>query len=187
MKGLLYYTKPSNLHSYEDATELSCRFESYFIEKVEKIRNKLLAENSTGSNPHEYDVPSKAILETFTSSNLEEIIKLIKQSPNKQSIADPIPTWLLKKCVEPLAPYLLHIINTSIETGVVPNTFKEAVVTPLIKKPSLDPENLKNYRPVSNLCFMSKLLEKVVANHIYLTEHKWYLLKEPFHKRQSQL
>ena len=117
----------------------------------------------------EYDVPSKAILETFISSNLEEIIKLIKQSPNKQSIADPIPTWLLKKCVEPLAPYLLHIINTSIETGVVPNTFKEAVVTPLIKKPSLDPENLKNYRPVSNLCFMSKLLEKVAKR---LNAHK---------------
>ena len=46
---------------------------------------------------------------------------------------------------------------------------KEALVTPLLKKASLDPEVLKNYRPVSNLSFVSKIIEKVVATH--LNEH----------------
>ena len=41
--------------------------------------------------------------------------------------------------------------------------FKEAIVTPLIKKPSLPKNDMKNYRPVSGLCFISKLLERVVC------------------------
>ena len=68
------------------------------------------------------------------------------------------------------------IINASLESATVPTTFKKAVVTPLLKKASLDSDILGNYRPVSNLCFVSKLLEKVVSkrldthksiNHLY--------------------
>ena len=44
--------------------------------------------------------------------------------------------------------------------------FKRAVVTPLIKKASLPRNNLKNYRPVSGLCFLSKLVERVVAKQL---------------------
>ena len=46
---------------------------------------------------------------------------------------------------------------------------KEELVTPLLKKASLDPGVLKNYRPVSNLSCVSKIIEKVVA--IHLNEH----------------
>ena len=51
-------------------------------------------------------------------------------------------------------------------TGHVPASFKSAIVRPLIKKPGLDNEELKNYRPVSNLTFLSKLLEKVVLRQL---------------------
>jgi hypothetical protein len=54
----------------------------------------------------------------------------------------------------------------SLRSGVVPSVFKTALVTPLLKKPSLDHEVLKNYRPVSNLPFISKILEKVVASRL---------------------
>ena len=47
--------------------------------------------------------------------------------------------------------------------------FKSAVVRPLLKKPSLDPANLKNYRPVSNLPFLSKITEKIVL--LQLSQH----------------
>ena len=50
--------------------------------------------------------------------------------------------------------------------GFVPSTWKQAVVTPLIKKTSLPKEELKNYRPLSGLCFISKLVERVVASQI---------------------
>ena len=58
------------------------------------------------------------------------------------------------------------IINLSLSEGIFPNQFKQALVTPLLKKSSLSKNDLKNYRPVSNLNFISKLLEKVVAFQI---------------------
>ena len=61
------------------------------------------------------------------------------------------------------------IINASLEQGKCPNFFKQAHVTPILKKPSLDKEVFKNYRPVSNLNFISKILERVVA--IQLQSH----------------
>ena len=53
-----------------------------------------------------------------------------------------------------------------LKEGVFPSAFKTAHVIPLLKKPSLDKNNLKNYRPVSNLSFISKVVEKVVASRL---------------------
>jgi len=54
----------------------------------------------------------------------------------------------------------------SLTTGCFPSQFKEAVVPPFLKKTGLDASERKNYRPVSNLPFVSKLLEKVVQVRI---------------------
>ena len=64
---------------------------------------------------------------------------------------------------------ITSIVNSSLREGRVPTSFKTAAITPLIKKANLDPEILKNYRPVSNLPFLSKVLEKVVLAQ--LKEH----------------
>ena len=63
-------------------------------------------------------------------------------------------------------PLLTAIINKSLATSVAPACFKRAVVRPLVKRPGLDKEVLNNYRPVSNLPFVSKLLEKVVEHRL---------------------
>ena len=60
----------------------------------------------------------------------------------------------------------MNIINTSLTTGIVPHDLKTAVVKPLLKKPSLDKNLLRNYRPISNLPFLSKILEKVVLHKL---------------------
>jgi len=57
---------------------------------------------------------------------------------------------------------ITFIVNTSLSTGIVPHQLKQAIVTPLLKKPGLDTNDMKNFRPVSNLSFISKILEKVV-------------------------
>ena len=77
-----------------------------------------------------------------------------------------MPTWLLKECVTDLVPAITSIINASIKLSHVPSSFKVAHIKPLIKKPSLDQDILKNYRPVSNLTFISKILEKVVLKQL---------------------
>ncbi len=56
---------------------------------------------------------------------------------------------------------LLNFIISSLSLGHVPKPFKLAVIKPLIKKPKLDPCELANYRPISNLLFMSNFLEKM--------------------------
>ena len=57
-------------------------------------------------------------------------------------------------------------MNMSLSTGIFPDIWKQAIINPLIKKPSLDSNELKNYRPVANISFTSKLIEKHVFNCI---------------------
>ena len=68
----------------------------------------------------------------------------------------------MKKVSGLLAPFVAVLINASLLTGQFSDCFKQAIVVPLLKKHNLDSSELKNYRPVSNLRFVSKLLEKVV-------------------------
>ena len=67
---------------------------------------------------------------------------------------------------ELLAPFITLLFNRSLVTGCFPSEFKHAIVRPLLEKSGLDASDLKNYRPVSNLSFLSKLLEKVVQRRL---------------------
>ena len=58
------------------------------------------------------------------------------------------------------------LINASLSAGIVPLKFKQALVTPLLKKPGLDSNDMKNLRPVSNLPFISKIVKKVVLTQL---------------------
>jgi len=79
---------------------------------------------------------------------------------------DPIPTKLLKEMLSEVIDPLLNIINLSLSPGYVPKTFKLAMIKPLVKKTQLDPTDLVNYRPISNLPFLSKVLGKAVSSQL---------------------
>ena len=79
---------------------------------------------------------------------------------------DPVPTKLLMQCLPELLHIISYIVNTSLETGVFPHHLKEAMVRPCLKKADLDSETLNNYRPISNLAFISKIIEKCVAKQL---------------------
>jgi len=76
--------------------------------------------------------------------------------------------------LEYLLPLITAIINKSLAKSKVPLSFKKANIRPLLKKPNLDKGELKNYRPVSNLPFLSKILEKLVAKplEIHFSSHR---------------
>jgi predicted DNA binding CopG/RHH family protein len=82
------------------------------------------------------------------------------KSPTKSCQLDPIPTWLLKECIDVLIAPITTIINKCLGSSTMPNELKIAHITPLLKKLSLLVEFLKNYRPVSGLPFISKIMEK---------------------------
>jgi len=75
---------------------------------------------------------------------------------------DIILAHLFKDVFSTISPMVTAVINSSLAEGVVPANFKHASVQPMLKKPQLDPGMCSNYRPISKLPFISKLLEKVV-------------------------
>ena len=81
--------------------------------------------------------------------------------PTKSCESDAIPTSLLKEILPKLAPTLAQIANISLQHGVFADSWKVAIIRPLLKKAGLD-LIASNYRPVSNLAFLSKLIEKAV-------------------------
>ena len=77
---------------------------------------------------------------------------------------DPIPTEVVLDCLDVLLPVLVNIINSSLHTAaIVSKLLKTVVIKPLLKKKGLDTNLCENYRPVSNLPRVSKLLQCVVA------------------------
>jgi len=94
------------------------------------------------------------------------MLQFFRATPLKQCATDPIPTWLLKDCSDFLAPCITWIVNSSLATGYVPKALKQAYITPLLKKTGLDVNMAANYRPVSYLSGLLKLLERVVNQQI---------------------
>ena len=182
VNSLLGKSSSSPLPSDKTSTELVGMFSDFFVEKITKIRNSI----PTVPRPLEADFPSNSCrLMNFNLVLEEDVLKLITSSRSKSCDLDPLPTELVKKAAHKLCPAITTIINKSLSSGVFPTGYKLALVTPLLKKPTLDPENLKNFRPVSNLAFLSKILEKVVAAQInqYLAENN---LLEPYQSAYRQ-
>ena len=74
-----------------------------------------------------------------------------------------MPPNLLKENIDTLTPIITDIVNTSLQSGVVPAAMKHAIITPIIKKRGLDVNLYMNYRPISSLSVVSKTLERYFA------------------------
>ncbi len=104
---------------------------------------------------------------SFSTIGEEEFYKLVKSAKPTTCMLAPIPSKLLKEVLPEVIDPLLSIINSSLSLGYVHKTFKMTVIKPLIKKTQLDPKDLVNYRLISNLPFLSKILEKIVSSQLY--------------------
>ena len=156
------------LPEHDSKLELAEKFRDFFTQKICTIRSSILTSDTGG--PHDVcagePLFSGEPLTSLDPVTPEEVRKILSKAPSKSCELDAVPTWLLKQCPEPLLPLLTAIINQSLENAAVPEEFKKAIVRPLIKKHGLDKDCLKNYRPVSNLSFLSKVLERVVAKRL---------------------
>ena len=161
------------LPSYHCLKSLSQSFASFFSDKIYKLHTNLLL-TADYISPHIYPPSNPVNLSNFQPVTLDEVSKLLSQSPATDSDLDPIPTSLLKQCACVLLPTITNIINLSLSSGTFPDQFKSCSVHPLLKKPNLDKEILGNYRPVSHLSFLSKLTERIVKNRLmdHLSSYK---------------
>ena len=170
---LLHRNKGSPLPSTESVEQLCEEFADFFSDKILKIRENLeeVADLSQSVSSNKFNTNKR--LDNFKAVSEDEVQKLIAETPSKSCELDALPTWLLKECLTSLLPLITRIVNVSLTEASVPAVLKKALLKPLIKKALLDSEQKKNYRPVSNLEFVSKLIEKVVAKQMveYLIEN----------------
>ena len=143
---------------------LANSFVQYFAQKNEIIRSNFRSVPLMVPEIKPKDV--NCPLSCFRLATQDEVKKIIMSSSNGTCNLDPIPTNLLKTCIDSLILPITTIINKSLKKGVFPSAFKTAHVIPLLKKPSLDKNDLRNYRLVSSLSFISKVVEKVVASRL---------------------
>jgi len=134
----------------------------FFDDKVAGVR----ASTDGADSPTFTTVPVGCKLRLFTPVSSADVVELVKKLPDKQCTSDPLPTWLLKQTVEVLAPFLCRLFNWSLQSSIVPSTFKFAYITPLLKKVDLDSADARSYRPISNLSVISKLLEQLVSRQL---------------------
>ena len=173
---LLGNSKNSTLPTDIAPEQLPDAFADFFITKVQAIREELDSATPAPSSPFSEDVNRTESFDGFRPVAEDEVRRVINRSASKSCALDPIPVPLLVECLEVLLPALTSIINSSILSGIFPSIFKRSIVLPLLKKPSLDPNTLKNYRPVSNLSFLSKVIEKLVLSQLsdYLHSRNLY-------------
>ena len=136
-------------------------FHKFFVDKIAGVRA-----STDGANSPVYRPVSGTALDVFQPVDVEEVLRLIASLSCKQCRTDPLPTWLLTECSVELAPYICRMCNASLRSGHVPESFKIAHITPLLKKANLDSSDVKNYRPISNLSVVSKLLERVILRRL---------------------
>jgi len=150
------------LPDFESEGDLANDFVRFFHNKIRDLRNKL--DNIVPpSISVDINDRCRSSFSSFNPVTEDDIRRLISQSTSASCSLDPIPTSLLKSCSDAVLPHITHIVNKSLSSGVIPDSLKSAQVKPLLKKPGLDRNDYKNYRPISNLKFLFKTIEKAAA------------------------
>ena len=122
----------------------------------------------------QYNIPKFTSFCPLTES---EVCVVIMKMENKHCKLNIIPTSILKQILDTCLPAITQIVNLSLTHGEFSKDWKVAVVKPLLKKPGLDLIS-KNYRPISNLPFISKLVEKCMLKQLMKHCEKYNLLPD---------
>ena len=140
--------------------ELANHFSDYLYNKVKMIADEM--RHIPNYVPPIRNVPQLCMFEEVDLEIIRSIIVKIRLNQCEQ---DTLPAFLIRENMDRIAEHMQVIINKSLQTGTFPQSWKKALVKPLIK--SLKNGNVdKNYRPVSNLKFFSKLIECAALQQI---------------------
>ena len=169
LNNLLGRNKPTKATSYftdddgaeiKDPEMIANRFNDFFTNIGPSLASKIPPPDTTVlEHILSSDSPPDSLF--FTPCTSEEVLKITSSlKPSTSSGVDGISSNLLKQIIPEIIDVLIHIFNCSLSTGIVPSKLKIAKVNPVFK--SGDKHKFTNYRPVSILPSISKLLEKVV-------------------------
>ncbi len=175
----LFSTINSLLKSHDNTspsftTEKCQSFLSFFQKKINTIYSNLNTSRTPyplppASHPASPPATLCTTIQNLTHFSLvspAQLTTIMTGIKTSTCTLDPIPSKLIKDCLPVISPLIINLINASLSSGSVPQPLKLAAITPVIKKPGLDPDNPNNFCPISNLPFLSKILERVVASQL---------------------
>ena len=90
-------------------------------------------------------------MSAFQVVSAEDVTAVVRHLPDKTSVADPIPTAILKNVVDLVAPYIAELFSQLLAVGQFCVLFKYAFVMPIVRKIGMDASQVSSYRPISNL------------------------------------
>jgi hypothetical protein len=149
---------------------LANKFNKFFADKVDTICNGI----PTGA-AIEFPVLASSELSQFELVSSDEICLVAKGISSSSSPSDIMPTKVFKSFLPNFITILTLLYNLSLSSGVFPDSWKTGVVCPILKKHNLDSNELSSYRPITNVLFPSKILEKIVFGQLnrYLLAHDY--------------
>lgn len=149
--------------THNEPREIANAFNDHFSNIGPKLASKI---PTTGVDFSNYmpDKPNCSF--SLRETTPEDVCNLIRKMPsNKSSGMDGVSARLLKEAAPIVSGSLAAIINMSITKGIFPNDWKQAKISPIHKEgPKTDPNN---YRPISILSTVSKIIEKIIFKQVY--------------------
>src|SRR6218665_2632496 len=143
-------TSPSPSFSADD-------YQRMLSAKLDKLRV------APATSPLPTFVLTDAVFNNFRLITDTELRKLLTTCNLKSCELDPLPSFVMVDVLDEIVPFLLYLFNRSLSEGFLPSSQKCSIICPALKQSSLDPSLCQNYRPIANLSFLSKTLERLVS------------------------
>ena len=156
--------------------ECANKVNQFYITKVQEIVKKFPPRAKTST------IPRPGLMFSLHCVGVNAVKKAIRSMNNTRALGvDGIPVDFWKSCMRSLALPITYLVNASIQSGVVPALFKQAIIHPIYKGGSKDPMSPASYRPIAVLPALSKVLERIIYNQLsaHLEEH--HLLPQEQH------
>ena len=152
----------------ENDRMLADELATFFTTKIDTLHNDRLVKKKALIDSAECvnDVVltmSSTKFSTFSQVKLDYVRELAATLFSKSCVLDPLPSSIIKQGTDLLLPTITNIVNLSLREGCMPTCLKSAVLSPLLKKPDADFLQFKNFRPISNMKALSRIIEKSVA------------------------
>ena len=131
---------------------------------------------------------SNSIISCFDAITPSDVVKIMKKSCKRTSPLDPFLHQVFNLCTKPLSSAIAKLVNMSFQEGHFPSIYKTTQITPLLKKPNLDPTVPEHFRPISNLSTISKIVERAILiqlrSHI-TNNHNFPSFQSAYHSNHS--
>jgi hypothetical protein len=168
IKSILHSSAPAEQLSPAVSKPLADSLASFFHEKINSLKLSISSKLGRPPSPFDFDKSHTGqVLTEFMPVTPTEVAQLLNSMSNKSSPLDYIATSLLKSCAGVFSILISHLANLSFEQATFPSKFKHALITPLLKKPGLSRSDPSNFRPISNLNTIGKILERLALKRLF--------------------